>query len=186
MATGQTSNSKQDQLAKDAMFLLELMRDSPQAVLFHISPYCQKTGTKPNTIVKRLSEIKKRNKLNIITTTNPPGGHGNSYTFPKADNNGEAAPKGKRKRASQSVKQSVPEGPFAGPVNVETKDAHDMGTAYGLPSPAASAAGGFPAPVTASIATMAQIPSYMPQKRTLDDRDSFGFEAVNKKIKTEF
>ncbi|OCT45602.1 hypothetical protein CLCR_01668 [Cladophialophora carrionii] len=66
-------NNKSDLMTKDAMYLFELMRDSPQPILLYITPYAEKTGTKANTIVKRLGEIKKRNGLNIITTTSPPG-----------------------------------------------------------------------------------------------------------------
>ncbi|ETI24142.1 hypothetical protein G647_03511 [Cladophialophora carrionii CBS 160.54] len=66
-------NTKSDLITKDAMYLFEMMRDSPQPILLYIAPYAVKTGTKANTIVKRLGEIKKRNGLNIITTTSPPG-----------------------------------------------------------------------------------------------------------------
>ncbi|KAJ9504326.1 hypothetical protein LTR99_005743 [Exophiala xenobiotica] len=101
---------------KDAMYLFDLFRESPQPVLINIGPYAAKTGAKPNTIVKRLGEIKKRNHLNIITTTQGP-----------SDAAGVTAIKARKPRA-----------PTAKPVKAEAEDA---GAPTGLPSPAESAAG---------------------------------------------
>ncbi|KIW28971.1 uncharacterized protein PV07_04822 [Cladophialophora immunda] len=214
MAPAQSANSKQELSTKDAMFLLELMRDSPQAILFHIGPYCQKTGTKPNTIVKRLGEIKKRNRLNIVTTTSPPGGGNSNFAAPRVSSavkrerggdDSEAKPKVKGEWAPKTGKQHAPEALFTERVKVETSSSHGLGSvaAYGLPSPAESAAGtpfmpvaaagGVAAsPMAAAGAIMAQIPLYMPQKRSSSDREEYERDSsanrngvTNKKIKTE-
>ncbi|EXJ69678.1 uncharacterized protein A1O5_06749 [Cladophialophora psammophila CBS 110553] len=198
MAPAQQAGSKQELSIKDAMFLLELMRDSPQAILFYISPYCQKTGAKPNTVAKRLSEIKKRNGLNIVTTTNPSTGN-NGYAVPKAastakcgsgDDESDAKPKAKRERAPKAAgKPFAPELPSANWVKVEASDSQGLGAAYSLPSPADSTAGATPLG-TAAVGgingwSMAQIPFYMSQKkRSLDDWDEREHHS-NKKIKNE-
>ncbi|KIX99282.1 uncharacterized protein Z520_04858 [Fonsecaea multimorphosa CBS 102226] len=205
MAPTQNTNNKQELSTKDAMFLLELMRDSPQPILFHIGPYCHKTGAKPNTIVKRLGEIKKRNGLNIVTTTSPPSGNNNGFAVPRVSSaakretgeDSEAKPKVKRERVAPKTtgKQNAPDLSIAEQhVKVETGNPHphDLGVAYGLPSPAESAAeplfatptAAAPTPV-ATGANVAQIFGYMPQKRSLDDRDSIDNGVPNKKVKAE-
>ncbi|KAL2423898.1 hypothetical protein ABEF95_009547 [Exophiala dermatitidis] len=68
-ATDPTPNLDSAQVAKDATYLFEVFRESPQPITIHIGGYAAKTGAKPNTVIKRLSEIKKRNKLNLVTTT---------------------------------------------------------------------------------------------------------------------
>ncbi|KAH0828382.1 hypothetical protein FOPE_01649 [Fonsecaea pedrosoi] len=200
MAPGQ--QSKQELSSKDAMFLLELMRDSPQAILFHIGPYCEKTGTKPNTIVKRLGEIKKRNGLNIITTTSPPNGNTRAYAAPKAPSKSkpksaddkETKPNIKAELEPQSGKLNATELAMANGFKVEMSDPSSPGVAYGLPSPAESAAGaGKAATPTTNGVPMAHMPLYMPQKRRVDDHEGYGRDVaaaakggrMNKKIKTE-
>ncbi|KAK5462706.1 hypothetical protein LTS15_002418 [Exophiala xenobiotica] len=101
---------------RDAMYLFDLFRESPQPVLINIGPYAAKTGAKPNTIIKRLGEIKKRNHLNIITTT-----QGSSDTA-----------------GVTTIKARKPRAPAAKLVKTEAGDA---GEPTGLPSPAESAAG---------------------------------------------
>jgi len=103
-------------VVKDAMYLFDLFRESPQPVLINIAPYAAKTGAKPNTIIKRLGEIKKRNHLNIITTT-----QGSS----------DAA-------GGTTIKARKPRAPAAKPVKTEDEDAS---APTGLPSPAESVTG---------------------------------------------
>ncbi|KIW92911.1 uncharacterized protein Z519_06760 [Cladophialophora bantiana CBS 173.52] len=198
MAPTQQASSKQELSTKDAMFLLELMRDSPQPILFYISPYCQKTGAKPNTVAKRLSEIKKRNGLNIVTTTNPPTGN-NGYAVPKAacagkrgrgDDESEGKPNVKRGRALKAAGEPfAQEPPSVNRVKVEASDFQGLGVTYSLPSPADSTAGTTPLGTTAMGEitgwSMTQIPLYMSQKkRTLNDFQEREHD-INKKIKTE-
>jgi hypothetical protein len=102
---------------------------SPTIQKLHIGPYAEKTGTKANTIVKRLSEIKKRNGLNIITTTNAPG-DAKSYTTPKPR---ATNVKPKRERVS---KPQQPTSTTHASLKLEPRDAPAL---HGLPSPPASA-----------------------------------------------
>lgn len=84
MATAPSQPPNASLVAKDAMFLFDLFRESPTPILvsfawlllrslliivkIHIGPFAEKTGAKPNTIIKRLAGIKARNGLNICTT----------------------------------------------------------------------------------------------------------------------
>jgi hypothetical protein len=83
-----------------------------------------------NTIVKRLGEIKKRNGLNIVTTSSapgsPPGGK------PTNSGAGETKPKPKREKGSKSAKTAAPVD------NGVKTEAHPSAAMYSLPSPADS------------------------------------------------
>jgi hypothetical protein len=158
----------------------------------YITPYAEKTGTKANTIVKRLSEIKKRNGLNIITTTSPPGDM-KSHPAPKprgsnprpaGEGSDVAKPTIKRERKSNVAKSTPPASNNHGDFKVEENNALGSPALHGLPSPAAStpatppsrwtAVGNFRptiAPVMGSGVGMSTppMPLYMPQKRAFSD-----------------
>ncbi|KAJ9604622.1 hypothetical protein H2200_010736 [Cladophialophora chaetospira] len=214
MSSSNQVNGRTDLVAKDAMYLFELMRDSPHPFLLHIGPYAEKTGTKPNSIIKRLGEIKKRNGLNIVTTTNAPGDN-RSYTTPRPrqsaiQNDNVARPVGvKRER---KPKPNTPKA-SNGNNGVKTEDTPTPAELHNLPTPATSPAATTPssppptnligsamnkpafanppAPILVNPLTQVpmQMPAYMPQKRTLNDMggDHYanGEANVLKKVKTE-
>ncbi|KIW68081.1 hypothetical protein PV04_04049 [Phialophora macrospora] len=178
------ANNKSDLITKDAMYLFELMRDSPQPILLYITPYAEKTGTKANTIVKRLGEIKKRNGLNIITTTSPPSDV-KSHTTPKPRASNPRV-EIKRERKPNVAKISSPDSNNRGDVKVEESNTHAPGSppVLGLPSPAASSpatppsrwttgANFSPAIAPGMVPGIAMstppMPLFMPQKRTFSE-----------------
>ncbi|EXJ61004.1 hypothetical protein A1O7_05157 [Cladophialophora yegresii CBS 114405] len=188
------SNNKSDLITKDAMYLFELMRDSPQPILLYITPYAEKTGTKANTIVKRLSEIKKRNRLNIVTTTSPPSGDTKSHTpaTPRLRaSNSNPRQDGQKPSVKRERKADVAKSTHHPDCNVKVEGSNHLGSsnaAHGLPSPAHSTPGTPPGKWTAAnsrgatirgstgpgvgvdISTcQSQMPFYMPQKRAFDD-----------------
>ncbi|KAI1615341.1 hypothetical protein EDD36DRAFT_186417 [Exophiala viscosa] len=111
------SDAESKHLAKDALYLFDILRESPTPIVINIGPYAAKTGAKTNTILKHLGEIKKRHKLNLITTTK-----GSSDSIPKP----RAAATGQTKKPRATKKE--PE------VKAEAEDV----AAIGLPSPADS------------------------------------------------
>ncbi|KAK4942642.1 hypothetical protein LTR10_017589 [Elasticomyces elasticus] len=111
------SDAESKHIAKDALYLFDIFRESPSPIVINIASYAAKTGAKTNTIVKHLGEIKKRHKLNIITTT-----QGTSDSTPKPKATATSQPK--KPRATKKGSE----------VKVEAEDV----AANGLPSPADS------------------------------------------------
>ena len=99
MDSSPIKSSNMSTATKDAMFLFDLFRESPTPILIQIGPYANKTGAKPNTIIKRLAGIKARNGLNINTTLG-------SYTRPS--NASPDTVKTESKPRTQNVKKEQP------------------------------------------------------------------------------
>ena len=172
----------------------------------HIGPYAEKTGTKANTIIKRLSMIQKRNGLNIITTTNPPGAEARTIMTPKSraqtggrsvkDEAKETKPTVKRERAATTPKRAPIDGVK---FEEDDDDALSPPANHGLPSPAASTVTDTltntwtsvkPSSKSAAPASNAsQINSSLPQKRSLAEVDgsdqSDDNDHILKQVKTE-
>lgn len=168
------------------------LTNRPLSKKIHIGPYAAKTGAKPNTIIKRLGEIKKRNNLNIVTTNatsgaaagvgSPglpaPGGRANSSTA------ADTKPKVKREKKATTTaadatttkkrtKQNAPAALLQDLVKAES-DALSTTTTQGL---------GIPSPAESTLGSNT-MPAYMAQKRGLAD-DGDQEEGVTKKVKTE-
>ncbi|EXJ91516.1 hypothetical protein A1O3_00064 [Capronia epimyces CBS 606.96] len=105
-------------LVKDAEFLFELLRESPGPIVICIAPYAEKENMKPNTIVKRLAEIKKRNNLNIVTTTQIP--EGSKLTLGANNDAGQAKVNAKRDRVVKDGKAK------AGGAKARSAEAEDV------------------------------------------------------------
>ena len=99
MDSSPIKSSNMSTATKDALFLFDLFRESPTPILIQIGPYANKTGAKPNTIIKRLAGIKARNGLNINTTLG-------SYTRPSDQS--PATVKTEPKPRSKPVKKEHP------------------------------------------------------------------------------
>ncbi|KIX08928.1 uncharacterized protein Z518_00006 [Rhinocladiella mackenziei CBS 650.93] len=163
---------------KDAIYLFDLLRESPLPILIHIGAYAAKTGAKPNTIVKRLGDIKKRNRLNIITTT-----QGDSKTTLRSNDDGKAKVKPKRETEAKPTKAE----PNEGNVKLEDNDdgldlGHGLNLGIGLPSPTDSTASSM------DVGT-GMVHKQMPQKRRFVDalkEEDKGDGMPAKKLKAEF
>lgn len=100
----------------------------------HIGGYAAKIGAKPNSIVKRLGEIKKRNSLNIVTTTQAPDAYKPNLGSGDA---GQAKVKVKKERKAKSATdQDLHNGKAESKVKVEESagdddEASDTGPASG-------------------------------------------------------
>lgn len=144
---------------------MQIQTDLSLTEQIHIGGYAAKTGAKPNTVIKRLSEIKKRNKLNLVTTT---------LTADEPKSNNKATPtksnvvKKERTTPNKSAQMAQPGFNYTG--SVFAPDYNNT-----LPSPADS--------------TGDTVPRNTPQKRAApmvtEDETEHDGHIVTKRIKQE-
>ncbi|KAJ9644256.1 hypothetical protein H2204_001607 [Knufia peltigerae] len=124
---------------KDALYLVEFLKQNPQAITFNVSPFAEKTGAKVRSIERRLKTIKKRNGLNIVISVN-------SGSVAAAAGGGGGA-------AAATTKTAKPKPRVA--FKREDDEKNDTKTATGLLSPVESNVG--PSETTTPAATAAVV-----------------------------